>query len=183
MAIQIIDGTGSGQSVGVSPTGNRFNVSSRTDERIYYISRDNGDAYAWASGTYSATGDDTILILTNTSTTQKLYITKMTLFSLVKTRFIVHCPTASFTDSGTNIVGTNLNRTSGNTASATATRDEINNVQGDIVWTGDIPILGNPFEIRFHDALILGQGDSVGIDYVTTSSAVDITILGFFDVE
>ena len=183
MGIQIDDATGTGQGAGISPTGNRLNVSSRADERIYYVSRDNGDSYTWSSGTYSATGDDTIFIIENTSTTQKLYISSIEMGSVVKTRAIIHCPTASFTHSGTGVTGTNLNRISGNVAAATATRDEVNNVQGDIVWSGDIPILGNPHVVNFHDSLILGQGDSVGIDYVTTSSAVEITVFGFFDVE
>ena len=183
MGIMIEDGRGTGQAAGISPTGNRLDVSSRADERIYYISRDNGDTYSWSSGTYSATGGDTILIVENTSTTQKLYIKEISLFSLVKTRVVIHCPTASFTHSGTGVTGVNLNRTSGNSASATATRDEVNNVQGAIVWQSDIPILGNPYIVPFHDSIVLGQGDSVGVDFVTTSGAVDVNILGFYDVE
>ena len=43
MGFIILDGKGSGQSAAISPSGNRLNVSSRADERIYYISRDSVD--------------------------------------------------------------------------------------------------------------------------------------------
>ena len=183
MGIQIEDGVGTGQLAGVSPTGNRLNVSSRSDERIYYISRDNGDSYSWSSGTFDITAADTILLVKNTSTTQKLYITEMWFSSDVETRVQVHCPTVAFTDAGTPVTGTNLNRTSGNVAAATANQDETNNAQGAIVWTGEIAITGAPYHLILHDALILGQGDSVGVDYVANAAACDVTILGFFDVE
>ena len=119
----------------------------------------------------------------NTSTTQKLYINSIWLSSDVETRAVIHCPTTEFTDAGTSVTGVNWNRTSGNVAAATATRDETGNSQGDIVWTGEIAILGEPYVVRMHDAIVLGQGDSIGVDYVANAGACDVVIFGFFDVE
>ena len=57
----------------------RLNVSSRSDDRIFYVSRDNGDAYSWHSlDTGSAVGETNIYIQ-NTSPTKKLVIKEVVL--------------------------------------------------------------------------------------------------------
>ena len=183
MGIVIDDGRGRGNAAGVSLTGNRLDVSSRSDARIYYISRDNGDAYTWSSGTYDAAAGDTILLVKNTSTTQRLHIKKISLSADVESRVVIHVPTSEVTPTGTAITGVNLNSTSGNSAAATAIRDETNNSQGNILWSGEIQAAIAPYEVNFEDAVILGQNDSIGVDYVADAGACDVVITGFYETD
>ena len=179
--MQIEDGRGTGSLLGISKTGNRGDVSSRSNERIYYISRDSGQSYMWASGTYDAGAGDTILLVKNTSTTRNLYIKAIWISTDTETRVVVHIPTSEVTPTGTSITGRNMNSASSNAAEATAIRDETNNSQGNIYWSGEIQAATNPYEINFHDGLILGQNESIGIDYVADVGACDVTIIGYFE--
>jgi hypothetical protein len=181
MGLQIEDGTGTGQSVGVSPTGNRMNVSARSDERIYYISRDNGDAYATTSIDTAAAGEYNFYFK-NTSATKKFYVSTMTFGSAVLAIFKVTKVTGTAGGAGA-IAITNLNMTSGNVADAT--------VLGNAAVTGltagdDIVNISvtddDSHEHNFHDALILGTNDAIAVEYDTgAGGTIHITMTGFFD--
>ena len=73
MGITIDDGRGKGISVGVSSIGNRMDVSSRSNTRIFYNSRDIGESYTW-SCRYLINAGSTIIFIKNTSTTKNLII-------------------------------------------------------------------------------------------------------------
>ena len=117
MGFQIEDGRGTGQTVGVSITGNRMDVSSRSDERIYYISRDNGDAYSVVSADAPSTAGEYNFYFKNDSATQKFYVNSITLGAADLAVWKISKVTG--TASGAAITATNLNFTSGNTPSAT----------------------------------------------------------------
>lgn len=181
MPVQIEGGTGKRDTVGVSPTGNRFNVSSRSDPRIYYISRDDGQAYSWPSQTYNGTTGDTVLLIKNNGVIP-LYISDIWISSDIETRWVIHLPTTNVTVAGdATIVGVNMNTGSINVADASAARGETGNSQGNVIWSGETQATSDPIEIDFHDSLALAKNKSVGIDIVGDSAAVDVTILGFFD--
>ena len=177
-----ITGGDKGDVAGVSPTGNRLNVSSRSDDRIYYVSRDNGDAYSVVSIDTAAAGEYNFYFK-NISKTQKFYVEAFTLGSAVLAIFKISKVTG--TASGTTITPTNLNTTSGNTADATA--------MGDAAVTGLTPAAvidvisvtaDDSKEVRFHDALILGQGEAIAVEYDTgAGGTMHATMFGFYDVE
>lgn len=180
MPVQIEGGTGSRETVGVSPTGNRLNVSARADARLYYISRDNGEVYSWASGTYDGTTGDTVLLVKNTGDV-RLYIAEIYISSDIETRWVIHFPTSEVTVAGTTIIGVNLNTGSSNVAAASAARDETGNSQGNVIWSAETQATSAPVLIDFKDAIILAKNKSIGVDIVGDSAACDVTIVGFFD--
>lgn len=183
MGLRIEDATGTGQGVGVSPTGNRLNVSSRSDDRIYYISRDNGDAYTMTSVDTPSAGGEVNFYFKNTSTTQKFYIKDLIMGAADLAIFKLWKVTG--TGSGTAVTPTNLNFTSGNVASATVLGDgavsglTLANLLAVVSVQAD-----DAKRIDLHDAIILGQGDAIAVEFDTGSaSAIHISMLGFYDAE
>lgn len=142
---------------------------------------ENGESYSWSNVSYDYAAADTILLVRNDSITQMLHIDHIYLHGSTATEVVIHSPTAAFTIAGTAVTGTNLNRTSGKTASATAKANETGNVQGAVLWRGWIA--GAGLDSRLIDvggAIILGNGQSVGVDYVTDGSTANITIIGHY---
>lgn len=182
MGIQIEDGTGTGQTAGVSPTGNRFNVSSRSDDRIYYISRDNEDAYIINSADTAAAGEYNFYFQ-NTSKTQKFYVTSVIVGSADLAIFKIASVTG--TAAGTNIVPVNMNLTSGSSADATAFGNAaVTGLTEDKLISQISVNADDSKEIFFHDALILGQDDAIAVEYDTgAGGTMHVTMFGFYDVE
>lgn len=182
MGFQIEDGVGTGQKCGISPTGNRLNTSARTDERIYYVSRDNGDAYTLTSIDTAAAGEYN-LYFKNTSTSQKFYVKEITVGSAVLAIFKVSKVTGNA--AGTTITPVNMNFISGNTASATALGNAAVTGLSESAIIEMVSVEADSTEhIDFHDALILGQGDAIAIEYDTgAGGTIHLNMVGFFDVE
>jgi hypothetical protein len=183
MGIQIEDGRGTGQSTGVSPTGNRLNVSSRSDERIYYISRDNGDSYTTTSIDTAVAGEYNFYFK-NTSTTQNFYVKSITVGSAVLAIFKISKVTG--TPAGASAITiTNLNFTSGNVASATVTGNAaVTGLTESSVLEMVSVAADTSVTVDFHDSLILGQGDAIAIEYDTgAGGTVHETLIGYFDLE
>ena len=176
MGIQIEDGLGTGQSARVSE--NRLETSSRMNPRIAYISRDKGDAYAWVHS-YDYDAGDTILLVSNNSTTQDLYIHKINVGSDTATKYTVHSP-AYPTLAGTSITGVNLNRTSGKTAEAEAYGDETGNTQANVLYEGHVQA-NEDKEIETRADIILGYRDVIAVDLETAGTSGIVTIVGYFE--
>ena len=178
MAI-IQDGQGKNGNAGVS-SDQRLNVSSRSSNRSFYISRDCAQSYTWVS-TFSACTGEEVIYVKNTSSTLKLYIDSISLSSVnaaVWTIFHVTSGTAA----GTTITGKNLNLASSNSADACAKGNA--SVTG--VLAGDTLFLERTgaqehLDIIINDTLILGQNDEIAITYVGTAGVVETTVKGFFD--
>ncbi len=179
MGLQIEDGLGRGFVAQVASEGHLV-VDALTTTGMAHISDAHGLSFTWSSGTYDAAAGDTILLVKNTSTTRNLFIIAITLSADVETRVVVHLPTTEVTPTGTAVTGVNLNSTSSNAALATAIRDETNNSQGGIVWAGEIQATSEPYSVPTFGAIIIGQNDSIGVDYVADAAACDVTIYGFF---
>jgi len=90
-------------------------------------------------------------------------------------------PTTDVTVTGTIILGTNWNPGTGKTVGAEAARDETDNLQGDIIWLGEIHATDPPMYLDLLGSLVLTKNRSIGVDYVTTGTACDVIIWGFFD--
>lgn len=159
---------------------NRLEVNAVMKREIEQISEDEGQAYSWASGTYNPDALDTILLLKNTSVIH-LHISAIWISSDTDTRVIVHLPVAEVTPTGTAIVGTNLNTGSQNVAEATAIRDETNNTQGPIIFSGEIHAAANPFVTSPDGSLIIAKNSSIAVDFVSAVTACDVTIIGYYE--
>ena len=194
MGLQLEDGKGSGQQASVSE--NRLNVSARTGSRIYYCSRNDGNAYAWTAVSADINTGDTGLYLVNNSTTKKLFIEKIYVWGDVACQFKIHCPGYATPAGGSDVVGVNINRTSGKEADATCKADETANTfaAANVITTvrntymsrgngddnADIPAAGQGQWIEYAGALILGYHDSVAVDIVGETAAFECTILAHF---
>ena len=176
--LQIEDGKGSGSRVGVSE--NRLLVKALVESDLSH-SAGEGHAYSWASGTYDPDAGDTILLVKNTSKTFDLHITQIWISTDVETRAIIHLPTSEVTVTGTAISGINLNTGSSNVAEASAARNETNNTQGDIVWSGEVQATSDPYLLKPLGALIIAKNKSIGVDLVSAATAADITIWAHFE--
>ena len=137
MPIVVEDGQGTGNKAVVDSEGHLI-VDALTFPDIAHVSDVHGKTFFWASGTYDPDAGDTILLVKNTSSTDKLFITDIWVSTDIETRVVVHLPTSEVTVTGTTITGVNSNTTSSIVASASAARDEKNNSQVDVIWSGEI---------------------------------------------
>jgi len=177
MGLQIEDGTGSGAQAHVTPD-NRLDVSSRTSPRIAYISKDEGRSFTW-SHFYDYDAADTILLVSNSSTTRKLYIHTIAVGSDTATRFTIHSP-AYPTLAGTVVTGVNPNRTSGSIADAEAYGDETGNMQANVIFNGMLIATGTSI-VKPEGSIILGYHDCVAVDLVTAGTMGTVTITGYYE--
>lgn len=147
---------------------------------IAHVSAIDRLAFVWVSTTYDYAAADTILLVQNTDTDRDLKIHKMTWHGDAASTITVHCTDgAELTPSGTAIVGVNMNRKSGKTASAIAKRTETANVQGNVIGSFKVEV-DKWDEWDFDDVVILGTGDSIAADIVTDGAAAVVAFYGFF---
>ena len=159
----------------------RLNVSSRSDERIFYSSRDDGDAYIWHSLDAAAAAGEYIIYIQNTSPTKSLIIKEVVISPGVDMEFIF--TTMTGVAAGTPLIAFNLNRDSGNVAP--------DNSFGNAAVTTATPVTTFHTEqvlalttskVDFHDALILGQNDNFAIEgNVNAGGTLAVTVIGHFE--
>ena len=176
------DGKGRGANASVSPNGNRLDTSSRQNPRIYYVSRDDGQSYSWAS-TYNVDGGSSIIYLQNTSPTRNLIIDEIDIGAL--SGGIWELWTCTTDGGGAVISGVNHNLTSSNSPEARAFGNEniTSNSSGVLLAYTITPGIGVD---NFHtkDSVILGQNDAIIVKTpptaLTAPSGV-CTITGYFE--
>ena len=159
----------------------RLNVSSRSDERIFYSSRDDGDAYIWHSLDAGAAAGEFIIYIQNTSPTKKLIIKAATISPGVDMSFIFSTMTG--VAAGTPISGFNLNLDSGNVAPDNSFGDAAVTTATAVTTFHTEQVLAlTTANIDFHDALILGQNDAIGIEGdVNAGGTLAVSIIGHFE--
>ena len=175
-----------GRAAGVSLTGNRLDVSARGDDRIYYVSRDDGEAYSITSADSPSAANEYNLFFKNKSPTKNFVITEFLLTSAILTIFKISTVTDVTAATGATIVPVNLNITSGNTADATCLGNGAvaNLVEKDVIYT--IAVGPDEWEhYATHGALILGKDDAIAVEYDVGagSDTIAITMIGYFDPE
>lgn len=179
--MEIKDGTGSGSLAGVS-LDNRLEVSARQEERIFYSSRDDGQAFTWVTATSTLAANDTLLLIKNTSKTKNLFIDSLLVTMASASVVTVHRPATVATPTGTAVAGTNLNGNSANTADATAIKDETTNAL-------TVPLLkyqavaATPIAFDLKGAVILGPDQSIAVDTVATQASFECKINGWFEAQ
>jgi len=159
----------------------RLNVSARSDERIFYVSRDDGDAYTWHSFDAAAAVGEYTLYIQNTSPTKKLVLKEIILSPGVAMTFKI--ATVTGTAAGTALTAFNLNRDSGNVAPDNSFGDAAVTglTEATLFHTVHVPVL-ETVHIDFHDALILGQNDNIAVECdVNAGGLVYIMATGYFE--
>ena len=162
----------------------RLNVSSRSDSRHYYNSRDNEQSYIVPFLDAASSTGEIVVYLQNTSTTLTLVISVIGVSTSVLGTFKLHKMNAT-TATGTVITPVNLNFGSSNAAAANA-RGGAGGVGGTASDTLiDVLQVGAAGHGEFHteDTLRLGQNQSVGLEFdrAAGDSIVEGSIFCFFE--
>lgn len=166
---------------------NRLDVSSRTDERAYYNSRDDGQTYSVVFDFQSAEAGEFGAYLKNDSATGKDFVVAgVGVNSAEASRIKLHYVTGTAAG-GTTLTPTNLNGSSSNAATTTA-------MEGGSAATGITGLSSSGVidfayvqatghqEFFLKDRLRLGQNDAIAIEYVEgTAGDMSGVIFGFFE--
>jgi hypothetical protein len=178
--MKIEDGKGKNGDMSVSAS-QRGNVSSKTNPRIFYISRDDQQAYnAIMDSAYSATAGDYVFYYKNTSTTRNCFIRQMEFHSVQSVKWRIWEVTGTAA-AGTTITPSNLNLSSGLAAEAIC-------MGGGATITGLTTVKqvgihrslsGSESAMNFEDALILGPGKAIAIEYDTGTTGICETDMFF----
>jgi len=184
----IRDGKGGGSLAGVT-NSNRLEISARTNERIYYASRDEAGAYTVQLHVTQATGGTSAGIgyIKNTGT-NRINIKEIA-FSTEEpadglTKFgVLRKPTVS---GGTTATPVNLNFGSNDTPDA-ETKEASNSgtvtiTGGDSLYTIRMNGMGTKV-LDLHDAVILGTNDILGINANAATTGTKVIVNIMFDVQ
>jgi len=165
----------------------RLNVSSRSDGRPYYNSRDEEQCYTVAFDFQSAAAGEFGVYWKNTNSSGKdLVISSVGINSVEASRIKLWFVSGTAAG-GTTLVPTNLNRHSSNAATATA-------MEGGSAATGITGLTGEALidfayctatgheEFRLSDRIRLGQNDAIAIEYDEgTTGDFSGVIFGFYE--
>ena len=165
----------------------RANVSSRSDTRAYYNSRDEKQTYSIAYDFQSAAAGEYGVYLKNDSTTnQDIVISAITASTVQASRIKLWSVTGTAAG-GTSLTPSNLNLASGNTATATA-------MEGGSAATGITGLTAGSLlafgyvaattqgSLDVKDTLRLGPNDAIALEYDEgTDGDMSGTILFYFE--
>ncbi len=155
-------------------------VRAIVEQEIEHVSQIEGRAYIWTSLPYSSAAGDTILAVTNTSTSRILHPTHMHINNgATATAYQIHLITAAYTSAGTEVVGVKMNTASPHDAEAEGYADETGNSQGTIISTVYMPV--DSCRIVDFRGIDLGQGTAIAIDVVENAiSEVSVSLFGHY---
>ena len=175
MGLHIEDGKGRGYISSVSES-NRLNVSSKSNPRAFYISRDDGLAFNVASVDVDADAGDIICYVKNTSTTRNLYVRQIHYGSLNAALWKTWQVTG--TAGGTEISPGNLNLTSGKSAEATAFgSNPVTGLSLDKLLSSHRNTAGAHGIEPWEDVLVLGPNNAIAVEYDTgTTGPAEVNI-------
>lgn len=162
----------------------RLNVSSRADNRAYYISRDKGQCYTLPYEFNTSGTGEYAAYLKNTSTDKTMVISSVGLNSEVATRFKLEFVTGTAA-AGDTVIPTNVNNSSPNDAVVSA-------MEGASAGTGitgltAVNIIDYAFctatgheEMRLSDRVRLGQNDAIALQVSETAGGDVAGVIFFF---
>jgi hypothetical protein len=180
----IVRDPSTGKGMTVNDEG-RAEVNAIRIPKIAATSENHGEAYTWTAISADIDTGDTALYVVNNSTTKKLHITKIYVWADTAVQFKIHVPAYVTPAGGSEVVGVNLNRDSGNAAEATARADETACVfaAANVITTiRNNEVGSDQFGewVDYEGALILGYHDSVAVDLIGETAAFECTIMGYF---
>ena len=176
--LQYLTSKGAFEEVHGSDT--RLNVSSRSDDRSFYISRDEGQYYVLRIEDDDAVANDLIAYLRNDSSTKSVFIRDIHISAenACTIKFAYGNATAA---TGSAVTPVNLNRASSNAADITAFGDgAVGGVNASTFFSTIRVAAGETVE--YDVSLILGQNDNIVVEYDTgTTGDIEIDIFFYLD--
>ena len=172
MAFEIKDGKGRGNIAKVS-SRQRLAVEASQNRRIYYVSRTDELAFTLNSHDATAAADTEIFYLKNDDTDRLLFVDLIRVGGVASILWKVWSVTGTAAG-GNALTATNLNRTSGVSASITSRGDD--SVTGLTLadQISSIRTVANGHGlIKYDDTLILGNGDAIAVE-VDAAGSTDV---------
>lgn len=176
----IEDGKGRGYKASVSSV-NRLNVSSKTNARIYYNSRETGDAFSFTSD-YSACSCDYVIYIKNDNETKNMVISDICVSAANSAKW--EFQRVSGTGSSCCVIaGRALNFSKNTTADVTSRGNSaVSSLNETYSFTKRRTAAGAGTTIDFDESVILGRNDAIAIKYIGTAGNVEVTIRVHFEV-
>ncbi len=164
----------------IGRNGGAMDVRSDGAATTHQVEED--EVFSWTSVTANIDANDTVILVTNDSTTKHLHITSMYVYSDVPSAIDFFTPAfAAFT--GTAITGIALNRTDVNIAPATALGDSSGDTLANIfakLFTNETATDQFAVQLDLDGLLILGYHDSAAIAIVEASAVANSVIMGYY---
>lgn len=161
----------------------RLNVSSRTDSRDYYNSRDEGQCYAMTFSHAGAVAGEYSVYLKNTSTDKTLVISSIEINSVEASQIKLWEVTGTATGPA-EVTPKNLNLTSSNDATVQALVDDGTAISGLATDGNEIELVfvgANGHEnVEMKDRLRLGQNDAIALEYDAGTTGLFAGTIFFF---
>lgn len=159
----------------------RLDVSSRTDGRPYFVSRDDSlDFLAPFEDASAAAGDYCAYIKNDDITGKDLVVNRITLGSANAAEFKVWVVTG--TASGTSETASSTNRNPSGSANATVISDAVSGLTASSELVHDACVAGGRCVIEFGDTVRLGKDQALAVEYDTgTTGKCWGTIFFFFE--
>ena len=158
------------------------NLDVRSDGAVPLFQAEENEVFSWTSVTADIDANDTVILVTNDSTTKHLHITDMYVYSDVPSAIDFFTP-AFATFSGTAITGIALNRTGVTVAPATALGDSAGDTLANIfatLFTNETVTDQFGVWLRLNGLLSLGFHDSAAIAIVEASAVSNSVIMGYY---
>lgn len=181
--MKIEDGKGKSGDAGVNKR-QRLDVSSQSNPRIFYFSRDFGLSYVVCLEGITAAANDIVGYLKNTSSTRNLFVDDVTMGGVEAIKWKIFKATGTAAAGETTAAKAALNLSKGIVAEADimAGNTTITGLTaGDQVGSKRSGALDST-EIDYHDSLILGPGNAIMIEYDTGTGGL-CEIMFFFHHE
>ncbi len=158
----------------------RLNVSSRSDDRSFYISRDEGQFYSLRIEDDDAAAADLVAYLRNDSTSKLVFIRDIHV-SCENAATIKLAYGDSTTATGTSVTSVNMNRSKTFSADVTALGNgAVGGVTASTFFSSFRVGAGETFE--YGSTIILGQNDNIVVEYDTgTTGDIEIDIFFYLD--
>jgi hypothetical protein len=118
------------------------------------------------------------MLVANESKDRQLVIDKILIGGDTANVATIHSP-AYPTLAGTAVTGVNLNRDSNKIADATAIADETGNTQANVISNVYL-VAATELQVDVDGAIVLGEHDCLGVDFVTDGAAAYVTIVGHY---
>ena len=170
--MKIEDGKGKNGDMSVSTT-QRGNVSAKTAPRIMYAARDDGFSYAAVYEGITAAAGEYVAYLKNTSSTKNLFVSDMAASGVEAIKWKLWFVTGTAA-SGETVTPTPFNKSKSIPAEATAMAGNTAitglTTDGQIGFARSGALSG--VEVAYHNALILGPGDALAVEYDTGTSGI-----------
>jgi len=160
----------------------RLKVSSKSNPRSFYVSRDEGKVFNYVSS-FDATTGAILFSLENNSSTDQCYVSGITFSALTNCSFDIHKTLSSDTPSGTTLTAVNMNFGSANVSEAEAFGNTavsgITNTTTTKLMTAKCSAY-NDTKLDFNDSLILQRGNGLNIA-LTGNGVVDVSVNVHFE--